>query len=89
MTAPPQAGFLLPAGNAADRCYDCQTNLKTTPLEQLKVFLEKVKGDTSLQEKLKAEKPPEILTTNAFAYEQTPDRPIPGPPMKGPLEFPA
>ena len=57
--------------------------------EQLKAFLETVKADAGLQEKLKAEKSSEILTTNAFAYGQTPDRPIPGPPMKGPLEFPA
>ena len=39
---------------AADRCYD-QAVAPRPPMseEQLKTFLEKVKGDTSLQEKLK------------------------------------
>ena len=42
---------------AADRCYD-QAVPPRPPMseEQLKGFLEKVKGDTSLQEKLKAAK---------------------------------
>ena len=46
--APPRAGFLL------NQCYN--SSISTYPMseEQLKAFLEKVKGDTSLQEKLKA-----------------------------------
>ncbi len=45
--APPRAGFLL---NQYDEC-----RIGTYPMskEQLKAFLEKVEGDTSLQEKLK------------------------------------
>ena len=40
---------------AADRCYD-QAVAPRPPMseEQLKAFLEKLKGDTTLQEKLKA-----------------------------------
>ena len=47
--------LLLLAAPAADRCYD-QAVATRPPMseEQLKAFLEKVKGDTSLQEKLKA-----------------------------------
>ena len=51
------AGFLLLTDIADDRCYD--QAVAPRPLiskEQLKAFLEKVKGDTSLQEKLKAAK---------------------------------
>ena len=45
---PPRAGFLL------NQCYN--SSISTYPMseEQLKAFLEKVKADTSLQEKLKA-----------------------------------
>ena len=54
--APPKRGaFLLLTDTAADRCYD-QAVAPCPPMseEQLKAFLEKVKADTSLQEKLKA-----------------------------------
>ena len=45
---------------AADRCYD-QAVAPRPPMseEQLKAFLEKVKGDTSLMEKLQAAASPE------------------------------
>ena len=48
LSAPPRAGFLL------NQCYN--SSIATYPMseEQLKAFLEKVKADTSLQEKLKA-----------------------------------
>ena len=52
---PHLAGFLFDTDIAADRCYD--QAVAPRPLmseEQLMAFLEKVKGDTSLQEKLKA-----------------------------------
>ncbi|WP_114991576.1 Nif11-like leader peptide family natural product precursor [Synechococcus sp. UW179A] len=44
--------------------------------EQLKAFLEKVKGDTSLQEKLKATKSPEDVVTIAkeHGHEFTADK---------------
>ncbi|WP_186540978.1 Nif11-like leader peptide family natural product precursor [Synechococcus sp. BIOS-E4-1] len=44
--------------------------------EQLKAFLEKVKGDTSLQEKLKAAKSPEDVVDIAkeHGYEFTADK---------------
>ena len=53
---PPRAGFLL------NQCYN--SSISTYPMseEQLKAFLEKVKGETSLQEKLKA-----ALDANAVA----------------------
>ena len=49
------AETVLVAVNPADRCYD-QAVAPHLPMseEQLKAFLEKVKADTSLQEKLKA-----------------------------------
>ena len=45
-------------------------------LEQLKAFLEKVKGDPSLQEKLKAAKSPEDVVTIAkeHGHEFTADK---------------
>ena len=45
-------------------------------LEQLKAFLEKVKGDTSLQEKLKAAKSPEDVVSIAkeHGHEFTADK---------------
>ena len=45
-------------------------------LEQLKAFLEKVKGDTSLQEKLKAAKSPEDVVGIAkeHGHEFTADK---------------
>ena len=47
------AGFLLPTDIAADRCYDqAIAPHPSMSEEQLKAFLEKVKGDSSLQEKL-------------------------------------
>ena len=47
------AGFLLPTDIAADRCYDqAVAPHPSMSEEQLKAFLEKVKADTSLQEKL-------------------------------------
>ena len=46
--APPRAGFLL------NKCYNSSVSTYPMSEEQLKAFLEKVKGDTSLQEKLKA-----------------------------------
>ena len=45
---PPRAGFLL------NHYYECRISTYPMSKEQLKAFLEKVKGDTSLQEKLKA-----------------------------------
>ena len=45
-----QVNTVLPA----NRCYDCWTDLPLISEEQLKAFLEKVKTDTSVQEKLKA-----------------------------------
>ena len=47
--------FSLPTDIAADRCYD-QAVAPHPPMseEQLKAFLEKVKGDTTLQEQLNA-----------------------------------
>ena len=53
--APHLVCFLLPTDNAADPCYN-QAVVPQLPMseEQLKAFLEKVKADTSLQEKLKA-----------------------------------
>ena len=51
----PRAGGFLFSDIAADRCYG--QAVASRPLmseEQLKAFLEKVKADTSLQEKLKA-----------------------------------
>ena len=41
-------------GGDPDRCYDCLTELMPMSEEQLKAFLEKVKGDSNLQEKLKS-----------------------------------
>ena len=38
----------------AESCYDWQTNFIRMSVEQLKAFLERVKADTSLQEKIKA-----------------------------------
>ena len=48
-------GLFLVSDTAADRCYD-QAVAPRPPMseEQLKAFLEKVKGETSLQEKLNA-----------------------------------
>ncbi len=45
-------------------------------LEQLKAFLEKVKGDTSLQEKLKAAKTPEDVVgiAKGHGHEFTADK---------------
>ncbi len=37
-----------------NQCYDCRISTYPMSEEQLKAFLEKVKGDISLQEKLKA-----------------------------------
>ena len=45
---PPRAGFLL------NQCYNSSISSYPMSEEQLKAFIEKVKGDTSLQEKLKA-----------------------------------
>ena len=45
---PPRAGFLL------NQCYNSSSSTHPMSEEQLKAFLEKVQGDTSLQEKLKA-----------------------------------
>ena len=45
---PPRAGFLL------NQCYNSSIGTYPMSEEQLKAFLEKVKADTSLQEKLKA-----------------------------------
>ena len=54
------AGFLLPTDIAADRCYDqAVAPHPSMSEEQLKAFLEKVKGDTNIQEKLKAAASPE------------------------------
>ena len=46
-SAPPRAGFLL------NKCYDGSIGAYPMSEEQLKAFLEKVKEDTSIQEKLK------------------------------------
>ena len=48
-------GILLDTDTSADRCYE-QAVAPCPPMseEQLKAFLEKVKGDTSLQESLNA-----------------------------------
>ena len=45
---PPRAGFLL------NQCYNSFIGTCLMSEEQLKAFIEKVQGDTSLQEKLKA-----------------------------------
>ena len=47
IAAPPSAGFLL------DQCYNSSSSTYPMSEEQLKAFLEKVQGDTSLQDKLK------------------------------------
>ena len=53
---------------SADRCYD-QAVAPRAPMsqEQLKAFLEKLKADTSLQEKLKAAASPEAAIEIAKA----------------------
>ena len=53
-----------------------EANQSTRSLEQLKAFLEKVKGDTSLQEKLKAAKSPEDVVGIAkeHGHEFTADK---------------
>ena len=45
---PPSTALLL------DQCYDCFISSYPMSEKQVKAFLEKVKGDTNLQEKLKA-----------------------------------
>ena len=62
---------------AADHCYD--PGVAPRPLkseEQLKAFLAKVKGDSNLQEKLKAAKSPEDVVTIAkeYGYKFTPNK---------------
>jgi len=61
----------------ADRCYD-QAVVPCYPmsLEQLKAFLGKVKGDSNLQEKLKAAKSPEDVVDIAkeHGHEFTADK---------------
>ena len=61
---------------AADRCYDCYNVPLQMSLEQLKAFLAKTKGDTSLQEKLKAAKSPEDVVGIAkeHGHEFTADK---------------
>jgi len=76
--APPKRGaFLLLTDTAAGRCYD-QGVAPRPPMseEQLKVFLEKVKGDSNLQEKLKAAKSPEdvIEIAKENGHEFTADK---------------
>ena len=53
-----------------------EANQSTRSLEQLKAFLEKVKGETSLQEKLKAAKSPEDVVGIAkeHGHEFTADK---------------
>ena len=53
-----------------------EANQSTRSLEQLKAFLEKVKGETSLQEKLKSAKSPEDVVGIAkeHGFEFTADK---------------
>ena len=66
-------GFLLPT---ADRCYDYSTDLTPISLDQLEAFLAKAKGDSNLQEKLKAAKSPEDVVGIAkkHGHEFTADK---------------
>ena len=56
---------MLAKDTAADHRYNCKTSLIPISEEQLKTFLEKVKGDTTLQDKLKAAKSPEDVVAIA------------------------
>ena len=66
-------GFLLPT---ADRCYDYSTDLIPISLDQLEAFLPNAKGDSNLQEKLKAAKSPEDVVGIAkeHGHEFTADK---------------
>ena len=57
---PPRAGFLL------NQCYDCCISTYPMSEEQLKAFLEKVRADASLQEKLKAAADADAVTAIAI-----------------------
>ena len=59
------AESVLAKYTAADFCYDFLKDLIPKTLKQLKAFLAKVKGDTTLQEKLKAAKSPEDVASIA------------------------
>ena len=62
--------------HAADRCYDCRTDLILMSEEQLKTFLAKAKDDQSIQDKLKAAKTPEDVVSIAkeHGHEFTADK---------------
>ena len=66
-------GFLL---TTADRCYDYSTDLIPISLDQLEAFLANAKGDSNLQEKLKAAKSPEDVVGIAkeHGHEFTADK---------------
>ena len=72
---PHLAGFLFNADIAADRCYNKEVAPRP-PIskEQLKAFLEKVKGDTSIVKKLKADPEAVVAVVKAAGFVITAEK---------------